>query len=75
MWNWVQGSIFGIEVSGSAHLAGASILNEIDRGPAWLTGAEYGIEAGLACTAALVVSILVIFYLPVRAQPRDPPLS
>lgn len=64
MWNWVQGSVFGIEVSGLKDILKAPVLQEIDRGPAWLTGADYGIEASIACTIAIIVSIAAIYFLP-----------
>ena len=54
-WNWVQGSFFGIEVSGFKDFATAPLLLEIDSGPVWITGGDYGIEGGLACTIALVL--------------------
>ena len=65
MWNWVQGAIFGIEVSGFTTLTSAPLLKEIDAGPAWLTGETYGIEGGIACTIALLISIGLIWFLPV----------
>ena len=40
------------------------LLRATDVGPAWLTGGEYGIEGGLACTIALLASIVMIQYLP-----------
>ncbi len=64
-WNWFQGAIFGIEVSGITSLTTAPLLREIDGGPAWLTGANYGIEGGIVCTIALLVSILLIWRLPI----------
>ncbi|MEP6847631.1 MAG: type II CAAX endopeptidase family protein [Acidobacteriota bacterium] len=70
LWNWVQGSVLGIEVSGLTKLSPAPILNEIDRGPAWLTGESYGIEASVACTVAILVSIVFIHFMPwVRPDP------
>jgi membrane protease YdiL (CAAX protease family) len=68
MWNWMQGAFFGIEVSGLTDVTSAPLLKEIDRGPAWLTGETYGIEAGVACTAALVLSIVLIYFFPFRKQ-------
>ena len=65
MWNWFQGAIFGIEVSGITSLTTAPLLREIDSGPVWLTGESYGIEGGIACTVALIVSTLVIWFLPI----------
>ena len=64
MWNWLQGSIFGIEVSGLKEISKAPLLLELDRGPAWLTGADYGLEGSISCTIALVVSTVAIYFLP-----------
>lgn len=60
MWNWMQGSLFGIEVSGLTDITANSLLKEIDSGPTWLTGTTYGIEGGIACTIAIMLSILAI---------------
>lgn len=64
MWNWTQGSIFGIEVSGITSITVAPLLREIDSGPTWLTGQSYGLEGGIACTITLIASIVVIHFLP-----------
>ena len=64
-WNWVQGEVFGIEVSGITAISAAPLLKEIDKGPTWLTGETYGIEGGLACTAAIIASTIVIHFLPI----------
>lgn len=64
MWNWMQGAFFGIEVSGITTLVSAPVLREIDSGPAWLTGETYGVEGGIVTTVALIVSTLVIYFLP-----------
>jgi hypothetical protein len=71
MWNWMQGAFFGIEVSGLTDITSAPLLKEIDRGPAWLTGEAYGIEAGVACTAALVISTLLLVFLPLKNSTRS----
>ena len=60
MWNWMQGSFFGIEVSGLTDITKNPLLREIDTGPTWLTGTTYGIEGGIACTVALIVSIAAL---------------
>ena len=64
MWNWVQGSIFGVEVSGISDLTADSIFKEIDNGPDWLTGGAYGIEGGIASTIALMLTIAAIYCMP-----------
>ncbi|HVE56247.1 MAG TPA: type II CAAX endopeptidase family protein [Pyrinomonadaceae bacterium] len=65
MWNWFQGAIFGVEVSGLTQFTTAPVLREIDAGPAWLTGESYGLEGGIACTIALVISMALIYFLPI----------
>lgn len=64
MWNWMQGAFFGIEVSGLTDLVSVPLLREIDHGPVWLTGETYGVEGGIVTTIALIVSTLVIWYMP-----------
>jgi uncharacterized protein len=64
-WNWVQGSVFGVEVSGLTDIITAPVMREVDNGPAWLTGGEYGVEGGLACTAALVLFTAAIYFLTI----------
>ncbi len=63
-WNWVQGSVFGIEVSGLTEIIRSPVFREVDAGPAWVTGGDYGIEGGVVCTAAIVLSIAAIWFLP-----------
>lgn len=62
-WNWALGSLFGLPVSGITTIAPNPLLRGSDLGPAWLTGGSYGIEGGLACTIALVVSTIFIWRL------------
>ena len=67
MWNWLQGALFGIEVSGLTDIAPAPFLKEIDSGPQWLTGTTYGIEGGVVTTVAILVSTAVIYFWPLRS--------
>ena len=59
-WNWALGSVFGIPISGVRFFSNP-ILRGDDVGPAWLTGGHYGIEGGVAGTAALIVFTLLIW--------------
>lgn len=69
-WNWMQGPVFGITVSGITGFAPDPLLRANDIGPAWLTGAGYGIEGGVACTIALIVSMAgMIFFNAKKAEP------
>jgi membrane protease YdiL (CAAX protease family) len=73
-WNWVQGAFLGITVSGLKELTTAPLLQRIDSGPVWLTGGEYGIEGGIACTIALIATTLLIWFSPVM-QPTEEMLA
>ena len=60
-WNWMQGAIVGLPVSGINRMAPAPLLQAMNAGPDWLTGGAYGIEGGAACTVALLISTLIIW--------------
>ena len=59
-WNWALGWIFGLPISGLRIVSHPILIGE-DAGPAWLTGGRYGIEGGVACSIALIVSTLFIW--------------
>lgn len=62
-WNFALGGLFGLPISG-INLISHPLLKAEDIGPRWLTGGSYGIEGGIACTIALIVSTLLIWFLP-----------
>lgn len=70
-WNWALGALFGLPVSGMTKIAPNPILIGTDLGPAWLTGAAYGIEGGVACTIALGVSTIFIWKTGLVCAPAD----
>lgn len=64
-WNFLMAQIFGIPVSGITSIARTPLLNSIDSNQlGWLSGGNYGIEGGAACTIALAVSTLFIWFAP-----------
>jgi membrane protease YdiL (CAAX protease family) len=65
MWNWVQGAILGIPVSGIKELTTAPLFLVANSGSTILTGGDYGIEGGIACTIALIASGALIWFLPI----------
>lgn len=59
VWNFSQGVIFGLPVSGVRY---GPLLTVVDRSPAaWLTGASFGPEGGLIGTVALLSSFPVLW--------------
>lgn len=59
-WNWALGGFFGLPISGK-NLVSNPLLQGNDVGPAWLTGGNYGIEGGVACTITLVIFTLFVW--------------
>jgi membrane protease YdiL (CAAX protease family) len=64
-WNWVQGAILGISVSGINEITVAPLFRATNVGSPLLTGGDYGIEGGIVCTIALIISTLLIWFLPI----------
>lgn len=60
VWNWIQGNVFGFEVSGM-NVGGGTLFKFVETGPDWLTGGAFGPEGGLAVSLMLLLGILVIF--------------
>jgi hypothetical protein len=57
----MMSAVLGLPVSGITSLTPNPLFHATDTGPAWLTGASYGLEGGAACTIALIISILFIW--------------
>lgn len=67
-WNWFQGPIFGVPVSGITNIITAPVMTYTDAGPEWLTGGKYGIEGGIACTIAIALSTIVVWFMPLKVD-------
>lgn len=57
-WNFFQGNVFGFPVSGSNF--GVSLIETELTGPAWLTGGNFGPEAGALGLMAMLIGCLLI---------------
>ncbi len=61
-WNFFQGTVFGFAVSGIR--TGATLIATEATGPAWLTGGNFGPEAGLLGLGAMLIGcVLIIFWV------------
>ena len=74
-WNWIQAALLGIPVSGNERFAPAPVLHAMNAGPNWLTGGAYGIEGGVACTVALIISTIVVWRTGLFSISEDPSSS
>lgn len=70
-WNWLQGAILGIPVSGIKDLTTAPLFQVTNNGSTFLTGGDYGIEGGFACTITLITSGLFIWFLPILKPTKE----
>lgn len=64
-WNWLQGAVFGVPVSGITSLTTAPFFVEIDKGINLWTGGDYGVEGGVACTIAVIISGALVWFAPI----------
>jgi len=70
-WNYIQGNILGIPVSGGARQTSLVFLSPTDGSLDWLTGGSFGIEGGAAAT--LVLAVLAVWsYVACRKHQRTP---
>lgn len=60
-WNWVMSALLGSPVSGITQITPDPVLRASDHGPQWLTGGDFGIEGGAACTIVLLLSTLFLW--------------
>jgi membrane protease YdiL (CAAX protease family) len=74
-WNFAQGAVFGIAVSGNDASSVALLAGETV-GPTWLTGGTYGLEGSLVTLAVIVLAALAVVWQVHRrklAAPRSWP--
>lgn len=77
-WNFVQGNIFGVAVSGTQT---NSLMRTTFAGSDLLTGGAFGIEGGILCTVVILASILLLHFFvkdptpPCWALESDLPLT
>jgi len=58
IWNWAMGDLLGFAVDGTPHTGLLSSIRPV--GPEILTGGEFGLEGGFACTVVFLLAIGII---------------
>jgi membrane protease YdiL (CAAX protease family) len=71
-WNFTQGWVFGLRVSGTG--GGEGLVRGVLTGPDWLTGGAFGLEASLPAVAVATSAGLAILFVAVREGRVMPPL-
>lgn len=72
-WNFVQGNVFGVEVSGMASRHTIFEFAAAEGAPEWLSGGGFGLEGGVATTAVFGIGIAVMLLLPRRNKYDEKP--
>jgi hypothetical protein len=67
-WNYVQGFVFGLPISG--YTISPSLLKVQVQDAPWWTGSGYGPEGGLLCTIAVVGAAIFLFCARIRMSER-----
>lgn len=71
MWNFTQGNVFGILVSGGGF--GTSLLDSAsDPAGALINGGDFGLEGGLAVTVVMVLGIAFVLWRNLRRLAGTP---
>ena len=66
-WNFAQGNLFGVRVSGTA-LAPSVLATEFSESGTWFNGGSFGLEGGVAVTIVYAVGIVILLLFPVRKE-------
>jgi hypothetical protein len=69
-WNFAQGGIFGIAVSGTPS---QGLLRAQLTGPEWLSGGTFGAEASIVSIALCLAASVTLFFVSSRRQPFHRP--
>jgi membrane protease YdiL (CAAX protease family) len=66
-WNWMQGNVLGLAVSGALPAGGALVDLEV-AGPDWIAGGTFGLEGGVLDTFVESLGVLGMVYLLQRRR-------
>ena len=60
VWNFVQGNLYGISVSGNKITSSIFTSTSVDGGATVINGGSFGMEGGFAITIVLVIAIVIV---------------
>ncbi len=66
-WNFAQGNLVGIRVSGMAHLPTVAVMNPIGK-ESLFHGGDFGLEGGLIVTFVTLAAIVLTLFLPKKSE-------
>ena len=61
-WNWSQGNLFGVSVSGTSILGGSVMVTGQTQGEAYMTGGTFGAEGSIIVTLILLTASAYFLY-------------
>lgn len=66
VWNFAQGNVFGLNVSGHPKFSSVFVAENADFG-AIMSGGAFGPEGGIGATLVLMIGILIVLLMPTKA--------
>ena len=72
MWNFVQGNVLGIPVSGQVSSTSLVHCTPAQESAALINGGGFGLEGGIAASIVLLGAIALLFVLPYNRNGRKP---
>lgn len=61
-WNWVQGSVFGVKVSGTSLPGGSVLVSKPVEGMDLISGGLFGVEGSILCSIIFLAATIYLVY-------------
>ena len=65
IWNYVQGNLYGIKVSGNDAMPSVLGVSFVS-GKELINGGAFGLEGGLGVTIVLLIGCVIVYFIPTR---------
>ena len=70
LWNFVQGNVFGMEVSGNPVETTIMRFTPTEGVSELISGGKFGIEGSICTTIVLTVGVLILLFYPYKSKNR-----